>query len=79
MGYKMTGKITGDMNVRRMFNARPPNHTPIAIRDTMTLRSHIAILKKERIDEDRQLLLPQVKEMTCMRIMMMREANDHEA
>ncbi len=42
----MTVQTTDDTNVRRIFNARPPNHTPTAISDTMVLRFHIAILKK---------------------------------
>jgi len=45
------GLETGDddADVRRMFNATPPNHTIATISDTTILRFHIAILKKERM------------------------------
>ncbi len=51
----METQTSGDTNVRRMFIERAPDHKPIEIRDTILLRSHIAILKK-RGDEYRQLL-----------------------
>ncbi len=40
-------QTTEDRNVRRMFNARPLNNAPTAIRDTMVLRFHIAILREK--------------------------------
>jgi len=44
----MMVQITEDTDVRRMFNARPLNNTPTAIRDTMMLWFHMAILKKRQ-------------------------------
>jgi hypothetical protein len=40
-------KQQGIRNIRRMFNAMPPDNTANAISDTMTLNFHIAILKIE--------------------------------
>ncbi len=74
----METQTSGDTNVRRMFIERAPDHKPIEIRDTILLRSHIAILKK-RGDEYRQLLQAWIKEMTCTRRTMMSDANDQEA
>jgi hypothetical protein len=51
---------TRDTNVRLMFSATPPNHTPIAIRDTAILRFQIAILKK-RDNEDIDYWEPGIK------------------
>jgi len=48
-------QTTEDTNVRRIFNARPPNHTPTAISDTGVVRFHIAILIRKRENEGRQL------------------------
>ena len=36
-------------NVRRMFNATPPDNTANAISDIMTPRFHIAILKTDSV------------------------------
>ena len=44
----MMVQTTEDTDVRRMFNARPFNKTPTAIRDTMMLWFHMAILKKRQ-------------------------------
>ncbi len=41
-------------DVHRMLRARPPAHTATEISETMTFRSHIAILKKKKNDKDRQ-------------------------
>ena len=41
----MMVRITGEGNVRLMFNARPPDHIPTASSDTTIFRSHIAILR----------------------------------
>ena len=61
-----------------MFSATPPNHTPIAIRDTAILRFHIAILKK-RDNEDIDYWEPGFKVITCTRRTMMKEENSQEA
>ena len=69
---------TRDTNVRLMFNATPPNHTPIAIRDTAILRFHIASLKR-RDNEDIDYREPRFKVITRMRRTMMKEENAQEA
>ena len=51
----MAVRTTWDTNVRRMSNAKAHNNTPIAISDTMILRSHIAILEKEGNEDDELL------------------------
>ena len=40
-------KQQGIRNIRRMFNATPPDNTANAVSDTATLNFHIAILKIE--------------------------------
>jgi len=45
----MMVQTTKDRNVRRMFNAKPLNNAPPAIRDTMVLWFHIAILRERDI------------------------------
>ncbi len=52
----MIVQITEGTDIRLIFNARPPDHTPTAISDTRVSRFHIAILTKMGDNEDHELL-----------------------